>query len=244
MNKKMKIFNWTNIRLILMFALLVFLYSFTSHRNAHRKLTKSVVVFTDDTSPFIRQESVNKLLIENKTDAKTIEKVGVDLNKLEKSINKNPMIEKSEVSVSIDGILKAVVKQKTPIARIFDENGSFYVDYQGNEMPLSDEFTARVPLVSGQIDDKNKADIDRLLRFVYDDEFLKKNIIGIQVLPNGSLKMLSRDFNYEIDFGKTINVERKFSNYKAFFQKAVLDSSLYRYKNINLKFTQQVVCTK
>ncbi|MFT3793381.1 cell division protein FtsQ/DivIB [Flavobacterium sp.] len=239
-----RIFNWTNIRLLLMFALVIGLYSFTAQRNQQRKLTKSVVVFTNDSDPFIKQEAVNKLLIENRTDAKSIRKDKVDLNKLEKSINGNPMIEKSEVFVSIDGVLKAVVKQKTPIARVFDENGSFYIDYQGNEMPLSPEFTARVPIISGEINKANRDELNKLLRFVYDDEFLKKNIIGVQVLSNGSLKMLNRDFDYAIDFGKTINIERKFSNYKAFFQKAVTDSSLYKYKQINLKFTQQVVCTK
>jgi len=240
----MKFFNWTNIRLILMFTVVALLYSFTSIRNEHRKLTKSVVVFLDDSSPFIKQETVNKLLIENKTQAQSIQKDKLDLNKLEKSINTNPMVEKSEVFVSIDGVLKAVVKQKTPIARVFDENGSFYIDYQGNVMPLSKEFTARVPIISGEINKENKDELNKLLQFVYDDEFLKKNIIGIQILPDGSLKMLSRNFNYEIEFGKTINVERKFSNYKAFYQKAVSDSSLYHYKKINLKFTQQVVCTK
>jgi cell division protein FtsQ len=240
----MKYFNWNTIRLVLMFALVIFLYSFTSMRNEHRKLTKSVVIFLDDSNPFIKQETVNKLLIENKTDASAIQKDKLDLNKLEKSINGNEMIEKSEVFVSIDGVLKAVVKQKTPIARVFDGSGSFYIDYQGNVMPLSQEYTARVPIVSGEINEKNKADLDKLLRFVYDDEFLKKNIIGIQILPGGSLNMLSRNFDYEIEFGKTINVERKFNNYKAFYQKAVSDSSLYHYKKINLKFTQQVVCTK
>jgi cell division protein FtsQ len=240
----MKIFNWTNIRLALMFAVVVFLYSFTSQRNEHRKLKKSMVVFENETSPFIRPETVNKLLIENKSDAASIQKVALDLNKLEKSVNKNEMIEKSEVFVSIDGVLKAVVKQKTPIARVFNNEGSFYIDYQGSTMPLSDEYTARVPIVSGEINKQNKDDLNKLLRFVYDDEFLKKNIIGVQILPSGSLKMLSRDFNYTIEFGKTINIERKFNNYKAFYQKAVLDSSLYHYKNINLKFTQQVVCTK
>ena len=154
------------------------------------------------------------------------------------------MIEKSEVFVTIDGVLKAVVKQKTPIARIFDENGSFYIDYQGTVMPLSDEFTARVPLVLGEINNANNVELNKLLRFIYDDEFLKKNIIGIAVLSNGGLKMTNRNFNYEIEFGSIINVERKFNNYKAFFQKAVLDSSLYNYKKINLRFTQQVVCTK
>ena len=237
-------FTWSNIRLILMFALVVFLFSFTSVRNKNRKLTKSMVVFVDNSSPYIKQETVNKLLIENKTDAQSIRKVKLDLNQLEKSINSNPMIEKSEVFVSIDGILKAEVKQKTPVARIFKEEGSFYIDYQGNIMPLSEEFTARVPIISGDINNVNKDDFSKLLRFIYNDDFLKKNIIGIQITTLGSLKMQTRNFNYEILFGKSINMERKFNNYKAFFQKAVVDSSLCHYRKINLTFTQQVVCTK
>jgi cell division protein FtsQ len=240
----MKLFSWANIRLVLMFALVIFLFSFTSKRNEERKLTKSKVVFLNDSVTFIKHEMVNKLLIENKRDASSIQKDKLDLNKLEKSINSNPMIEKSEVFVTIDGFLKAVVKQKTPIARVFNNEGSFYIDYQGNIMPLSDEFTARVPIISGEISKENKGDFDKLLRFVYKDDFLKKNIIGIQILPDGSLKMMNRNFDYEIEFGKIVNVKRKFSNYKAFFQKAVLDSSLQNYKKINLRFIQQVVCTK
>ena len=240
----MKLFNWANIRLVLMFTLVVFLFSFTSKRNEERKLTKSKVIFLNDSITFIKHEMVNKLLIENKRDASSIQKDKLDLNKLEKSINSNPMIEKSEVFVTIDGVLKAVVKQKTPIARVFNDEGSFYIDYQGNIMPLSDEFTARVPIISGEISKENKGDFDKLLRFVYKDDFFKKNIIGIQILPDGSLKMMNRNFDYEIEFGKIVNVKRKFSNYKAFFQKAVLDSSLQNYKKINLRFIQQVVCTK
>jgi cell division protein FtsQ len=240
----MKLFNWTNIRLLLMFVLVIFLFSFTSNRNAGRKLIKSTVVFVGDNAPFVRQETVNKLLIENKRDASSIEKVNLDLNKLETTLNAQEMIEESDVFVSIDGVLKAVVKQKTPIARVFDKNGSFYIDYEGNRMPLSTNFTARVPLVSGGINKKNNEDLSDLFRLIYEDAFLKKNIIGIQIMPNGSLKMLNRNFEYQIDFGRMINVERKFKNYKAFFQKAVLDSSLYKYKKIDLRFTEQVVCTK
>ena len=240
----MRLFSWANIRLVLMFALVIFLFSFTSKRNEERKLAKSKVIFLNDSVTFIKHEMVNKLLIENKRDASSIQKDKLDLNKLEKSINSNPMIEKSEVFVTIDGVLKAVVKQKTPIARVFNDEGSFYIDYQGNIMPLSDEFTARVPIISGEISKENKGDFDKLLRFVYKDDFLKKNIIGIQILPDGSLKMMNRNFDYEIEFGKIVNVKRKFSNYKAFFQKAVLDSSLQKYKKINLRFIQQVVCTK
>jgi cell division protein FtsQ len=244
----MRKFNWSdiwiNVRLILMFSVVVFLFSFTSKRNSDRKLTKSVVYFLGDDNLFVTSETVNKLLIENKKKAQTIRKDKLDLNALEKAINKHNMIEKSEVFVSVDGVLKAIVKQKTPIVRVFDGKDSFYIDYQGFKMPLSNNFTARVPLVSGEINEKNARKLNELFRFIFDDDFLRKNIVGIQIFSNGSLKMMNRNFDYEIDFGKTINVEKKFSNYKAFFQKAVLDSSLYRYKKINLKFTQQVVCTK
>lgn len=240
----MKLFNWTNILLLLMFGLVVFLFSFTSKRNENRKLTKSVVIFVGDDAPFVKQETVNKLLIENNREASSIQKVNLDLNKLETNLDSQEMIEKSDVFVSIDGVLKAVVKQKTPIARVFDEGGSFYIDYEGNRMPLSTNFTARVPLVSGGINKDNNENLAELFRIIYNDAFLKKNIIGIEIMPNGSLKMHNRNFDYQIDFGILINVERKFKNYKAFFQKAVLDSSLYKYKKIDLRFTDQVVCTK
>nr|HRM11867.1 cell division protein FtsQ [Flavobacterium sp.] len=223
----MKLFNWTNIRLLLMFVLVIFLFSFTSKRNENRKLTKSVILFVGNTEPFVKQETVNKLLIENNEGVSSIQKVNLDLNKLEKNLNAQEMIEKSDVYVSIDGVLKAVVRQKTPIARIFDNEGSFYIDYEGNRMPLSTNFTARVPLVSGGINKNNNEDLAQLLRIIHDDPFLKKNIIGIEIMPNGSLKMHNRNFDFQIDFGKLINMEHKFKNYKAFFQKAVLDSSLY-----------------
>ncbi|TDE06278.1 cell division protein FtsQ/DivIB [Flavobacterium hiemivividum] len=240
----MKIFNWTNMRLVLMLGAVIFLFSFSSIRNQSRKLTKSVVVFEGDNALFVKRETVNKLLIENKENASSIGKDKLDLNKLERRLNSNEMIDKSDVFVSIDGVLKAVVVQKTPVARVFDKEGSFYVDYEGGIMPLSDNFTARVPLVSGVINRKNSEKYSQLFRVIYDDDFLKKNIIAIEVMHNGRLKMLNRNYNYEIDFGDIANMEQKFKDYKAFFQKAVLDSSLYKYKKIDLRFTKQVVCTK
>jgi cell division protein FtsQ len=240
----MKIFTWTNIRLVLMISVVIFLFSFTSHRNAMRKIKKTEVVFVGENTLFLKAEMVNKLLIEKNQDLKTINKDGLDLNKLEKSVSGHQMIQKADVFISVDGVLKAVVEQKTPVGRVFDETGSFYIDYEGNKMPLSDNYTARVPLLSGEITAVKKEKLSEVLGMIAEDDFLKKNIIGVQVLPNGSLIMANRNYDYQIDFGRTINIERKFKNYKAFFQKAVLDSTLDKYRRINLKFTKQVVCIK
>ena len=240
----MKLLNWINVRLFLMFALVVFLYSFTSNRNLNRKLRKSEVVFVGNQDNFISAKTVNKLLIENKKDVQSIAKSDLNLKRLESSISNNPMVEKAQVFVSVDGVLKVLVKQKTPIARVFGDKGTYYIDYQGNTMPLSKINTARVPLVIGDISTKNKKQLTEVLKLIYDDEFLKKNIIGVALDANEDLQMTNRNFDFQIEFGKMVQIEKKFKNYKAFFQKAVLDSSLYKYKKINLRFKHQVVCTK
>ncbi|TDP58237.1 cell division protein FtsQ [Flavobacterium dankookense] len=240
----MKIFTWSNVRLVLMFVLVMFLFSFASIRNENRKISKIDVKIIDNDTPFLLPQMVNKLLIEKNQDSKTITKEGLDLKKLENSINQHELIQKADVFVSVDGVLKAVVKQKTPLGRVVSESGSFYIDYEGNRMPLSDNYTARVPLISGEINGVKREKLSQILRMIYEDEFLKKNIISVKVLSSGSLVLENRNYDFDIDFGRIINIERKFKNYKAFFQKAVSDSTLNKYKKINLKFTQQVVCIK
>ena len=240
----MKIFSWINIRLVLMIITVIALFSFTSHRNDRRKIKKIEVVFIGENQLFLKPETVNKLLIEKNDDLKTISKDGLDLNKLEKSVSKQQFVEKADVFVTVDGVLKAVVKQKSPVGRVVAEDSSFYIDSEGNRMPVSENFAARVPLISGGIFNVDKEKFAEVLQKINDDDFLKKNIISVQILPNGSLVMENRNYDYKIDFGRTINIDKKFKNYKAFFQKAVNDSLLKNYKRINLKFTQQVVCIK
>lgn len=233
-----------NIQLIAIFGLVVFLYSFTSKRNENRKIEKPTIEILDANNPFVTPEMVNKLLIESFGGASTIRKEQLDLKNIEQTINKHSLIDDSEVYVSVDGKLKTVITQKTPIARVFNNIGSFYIDYKGNRMPLSENFSARVPLVYGDINNTYSKDFVSLLKLVHDDDFLKKNIIGMTISTDGSVIMKNRNYSYDVIFGRTIHMERKFNNYKAFFQKAVQDTLLDSYKTINLKFTKQVVCTK
>ena len=239
----MKNIKWNDVRLVLILGAVIFLYSFSSKRNENRKLKEANIEFAD-AEDFITHEKVNNLLIQNFGSITSIRKDKLDLNNVEKSLDKNPMIDKAEVYATVDGKLKAIITQRKPVARIYQSINSYYIDHRGGVMPLSDSYTARVPLVTGEIDSIKKDKLNMLLNYINDDEFLKKNIIGMEVSPTGNLKMLSRNYNYEIQFGMPVNIEKKFNNYKAFLQDAVKDTLIEQYKTINLKFTQQVVCTK
>lgn len=239
----MKKLNWNNIRLLVIAVAVVFLYSFSAGRNEERWLKGADVQFVQAEN-FITLDKVNKLLIQNYDTVTDIRKDKVDLNRLEKSLESDPMIEKAEVYATVDGKLKAVVTQKTPVGRVYSGTESYYVDRNGEQMPLSDNYTARVPLVTGDIAKIEKAKLQELLLYIYKSDFLKKNITGIEVRPNGALRMKSRNYGYDILFGRPLNIDRKFKNYMAFLQDAAKDSVIENYKTVNLKFTQQVVCTK
>ncbi|WP_298142692.1 cell division protein FtsQ [Flavobacterium sp.] len=233
-----------NIRLFAMLLVLIALYAFSVNRNKSRQIAKTLVFFEPTKDQFISKTTVNKLLIENIREAGSHAKENLDLNQLEHTLNANPMIKKSEVSLGIDGVLRAKVEQRAPVARWVNDGMIFYIDDAGTKMPLSELTSARVPLVTGAITKENTKDICEVLKYINDDSFLKKDIIGVKIAPNGSLLMLSRSYDFKIDFGEPKHIHRKFCNYKAFYFKAEADKSLEKYKLVNLRFTKQVVCTK
>ncbi|NJM79185.1 MAG: cell division protein FtsQ [Flavobacterium sp.] len=241
----MKKFNWQNIRLVLILGVMVFLYSFSAVRNSNRALKNVAISFEGEKENlFITHEIVNNLLIQNFGGTLRIKKDEVDLKSLETALNKHELIEKGEIFSTIDGSLNASVKQKTPIVRYVSGNTMYYLDSKGTKMPLSENFSARVPIVVGNIDENKKANYVDLFNEIAKDNFLKKNITGVEILPSGSVILTNRNYDYKIIFGKPIYVEKKLKNYKAFFYHAIKDTLIKNYKEVNVMFTEQVVCKK
>lgn len=231
-----------HIKFLFLFGLIVFLYAFGTKRNSERTVTSVDVVFKDATHYFIALETVNKLLIQNKDTITSVRKETLALSKLEKILDSNPMIQKSEVYVTIDGALKATIQQRKPIARVVDK-GAFYIDEFGEKMPLSKLHTARVPLISGF----EMSDYKQLTSLIYSinkDELMRHLIVGINKNQEKNIQLLPKGYDFYIDFGEIKNIDKKFQNFKAFFQKTTQDSTITNYKSVALKLNNQVVATR
>jgi cell division protein FtsQ len=187
---------------------------------------------------------VNNLLIQYSGDPLKIKKEKVDLNTLETVLDDHEMIEKAEVFSTIDGSLNAHIKQKTPIIRYVSDNAKYYLDSKGDRIPLSENFSARVPIVVGDIDVGKKKGCMTLFNEIANDDFLKKSITGISISTSGGIVMTNRDYDFKILFGSPVNVAKKLKNYKAFYKHAIKDTLIKNYKSVNLIFTDQVVCKK
>jgi cell division protein FtsQ len=220
-----------------------FLYGFSLARNQQIKIGESIVEFKEGDNNFLSHSMVNKLLIQNNDSVTNIRKDQLDLDVLEERLLANEMIQDAEVYLSVNGTLGAKIKQRTPIARIATKD-SYYIDSEGKAMPLSRVSAARVPFVEGKVDKKALKNIYVLAKYIDGDDFLKKNVITIVQKENNTFNLKLRTNDFIVLFGNIENIEKKVNNLKAFYKKAVKDKTLNDYTKVDLKFTNQVVCTK
>ena len=234
--------DWFYIRMLVLVGLSVFLFVFAIHRNESRKIEEIAISFEDESTPFITRETVNKLLIVSSETVTGKAKENIALSKMEAGVKSHPIIKDADVYMTMSGQVGVSVEQRKPIVRVLGDT-SFYIDEDGEMMPLSDNFSAHVPLVTGA-SKKEISEVYKLADFIRKDAFLAKHIIGLDRQRNGEYILKARKLDYSIDLGKVEQLEKRFSNYKAFYQKGFKDESLDTYKKIVLKFDGQVVCEK
>lgn len=235
--------NWNYIKGFVLLVLVSFLFAFSSTRNGERKTTNIDINFIGEGNLFITHQTVNKLLILNEQDVTNVAKEILDLNGLEAALNSNAMIKTAQVYLAVNGEVRADIVQRKPIARV-NTNAFYYIDDEGLFMPLSKNYTARVPLVTGYVEKNNLKAIFKIANKIYNDPFLKTHIIEIHQKQDETIILKSRELDFQIILGDLNKLDKKINNFKAFYQKAKKDKTLKKYSKVNLQFENQVVCTK
>lgn len=229
------------LKIIAIILLPVVLQAFAANRNKTRNV-KEVKIEHLSKDVFITDQSIRKMII--KDPQAGILMSSLKLNELEKTLNEHVMIEQSQVFCTIDGVLEAKIQHRQPIARIYHDDHFFYMDSKGKKMPLSPTFSARVPLILANIEEKNWDSTFKLVNFIRNDDFLDKNITQIKVNSNGEYDLKMRIPDFVVRFGKFEDIELKKANLKAFYKQLEKTNKLNEYRIINLKYINQVVCIK
>lgn len=226
----------------MLFGLVFFLFAFAEKRNSDRKITDVNLHFTNSENLYLTEEAVNKLLIQNEVKVQSVGKETLDLSEVERALDAHEMIENAEVYVNIDGIFGVTITQRKPIARIMGPE-SYYLDRQGKRMPLSEYYSARVPLITG-ISENELEELFPLVDYIRQDPFLTRHITGLHRKAGAMYELEMRQLDFLVAFGKVNDIDNKFNNLKAFYQKGMKDKKLNAYKKVDLRFGQQVVATK
>lgn len=203
---------------------------------------------------------------------KLIGKSFANINKtlLEKIVMSNPFVERVEVYSTLDGNLHIDAWQRDPIVRVYNmQNEQFFIDKNGAFMPVSEKYTPAVIVANGFIFNtysemkiapppilKNSNNIDSLTiprminqvykvaSFVANDTFWSANTQQIFVNELQEIELVPRVGDHRILIGDTTDLRSKFDRLFLFYQKGLSNTGWNKYSLINLKFKDQVVCTK
>ncbi len=236
-------FNFDYLKLALLLVTVMALYAFSNERGKTRKINGLHIEFIGDQTLYLTEDTVNKLLIQNYGTLTNVAKENLVLNTIEKVIEANKMVKNAEVYLTVNGKLSTKIEQRKPIGRIEGVSTS-YLDDEGKIMPLSNSHSARVPIITGNITGKSLEDVYEILKYINEDEFLLKNVIGIHVEAENKYQLKFRLEQFVVILGGVDNLEAKFNNFKAFYAKANKDKTLDAYNIVSLEFNNQVVCTK
>lgn len=227
----------------------------------------SVKIDYSDENFFVDETDIREIIY-SKGDSllgKPVKEINADV--LEKLILKNPSVKEAQVYVSVNGELRTEVEQRKPLVRIYNKAGeSFYIDETGNVMPLSEKFASRVIIANGNISDTyaglslvNVAkisdsdtlaaksvidDIFALVNFIEKDEFWKANIQQIFINEKNEMEAVPRVGAHKIIVGDKQDLDAKFCKLFLLYQRGFSKTGWNQYTTINLKFKNQVICTK
>jgi cell division protein FtsQ len=241
---------------------------FASHKQSVMPCSGVKITINDSSGTGFVEESDILQTIQDKfgsLNGKPLSSINISL--LEKIINTNPFIYDAEVFSTVDGKINIDVKQRIPVLRVINyKNENFYVDREGVFMPLSDKFTARVPVANGYIFDLEagkkvrvfnqmvtpdssvkKTKIEQLfeiVKYTSQSDFWNAEVQQLYVNDQGDIEMIPRVGNHSVIIGDDNLLDEKFNKLLLFYREGLNKKGWDKYSTINLKYRDQVVCTK
>ncbi len=177
----------------------------------------------------------------------------LDLKRVETVVQSHPYIESAEVYLDARHALHIKVTQNIPVLRVIPPSGnSYYLEAGGNPMPLSGAFTARVPVLMGEVPgaDRNKwtekeqEQMDKILdiqAIVSSDEYLNSWIDQLIVQANGTYSMYSALTDQYVDLGEADRLGEQLENVKIFCKNVIPVKGVKKYARIDARYQEQIV---
>ena len=248
----------------MLIAVVVFLIAFAEHKHSETICESfELVVINSEEGPLTDDDEIRRQIIAA-TDTLTGKTLAqIELIIIHELLDQNPYVKSADIQTGIDGNIKVRVTLREAIVRIINADGlSYYLDTDGWIMPVNTGHPARVPVINGHIKDgfspedmygtnvgelSAKAVIRKLYGLslhIAGDEFLSRLISQIYVDRQGEMELSPMVGSYTIRFGTAADMEEKFSKLKAYYREGAGKVGWIDYKSIDLRYKNQVICSK
>lgn len=187
--------------------------------------------------------------------------------KIEQFIRGMEEVRNVKVYTHLNATWNIDIELRKPIAHIFNNVGqNYYLDADGQMISSSNDHTARVLVVTGDIPDRfgqesvsiiinndslktirKLDDVYRISNYVCNDPLMQSLIGQIHRESTGDFVLIPLIGGQKIIFGSALtdqDVAEKFNKLKIFYKEAIPYEGWGKYSEISLKYANQIVCKR
>lgn len=181
----------------------------------------------------------------------------IDITRVETVIEGQAFVANADAYVDDEMQLNIIVTQRVPLLRIIAESGqNYYLDEDGIRMPLSETYTARVPVVTGNValwqDDFMDHEAHQLhclvelARYLRTDNFLDALIEQVYINTKGEFILAPKIGDQVIYLGRyhPERTQERLQRLKTFYREGLPYEGWRKYKSFDLRYADQVVAKK
>jgi cell division protein FtsQ len=238
------------------FAVCLFsLIGFVEKKEAEKVFNEPIIKINYEHDNYFLDEKVvkNLMTLNGKEEIAGAKYKDINLKMLELRIKTHKFVEDAQVYKDHKGNLMVEVSQCRPIGRIIQTNGPHaYIGTNGNSLPTSEKFTARVVLIDGDKtaslmngdylkSDEGKKYLE-LLKIIDEDPFWKSQVTQISVNRSGEIKLYPQVGQDIFDLGMPEELDTKFRKLKLYYKEILPLKGFNKYKTVNLKYKDQIIC--
>ena len=231
---------------LLLIYLGAYIYCFTNKKQTGTVCGKVDIVIVDSLEKrFLTEKNIESFLTREKLYPLHKNSNEINTHEIENALLKNPIIESAEVIQSISGMVTVVISQKMPVLRVYSQGGSYYVDNTGQTMPSTLGQAIYVPVASGNIEKSFAvSELYKFALFLQNDKFWNDQITQIYVRSVNDVEIVPRIGSHRILLGSLDDYEKKLKKLRLFYEQVIPRMGWEKYSIINLKYRNQIVCTK
>jgi len=259
--KFLKITMW-----ILLLAGVVVLLGFINIEQSDRPVRKiSINITYGKADKLITISDIDSLLRKSRGELKGKPLGIINTAAIANLIRTQAYVSNVDVYETNEGYLNIDISQREPILRIVNQyQEGFYLDRDGNPLPLNSNYPAHVLVANGFIkdsfikntrlrvslsDDPNRQDslltgLFKLAVFLTGDPYFRTAIDQIYVNEWQEVELIPRKGNHVVLLGDTEDMEGKLKKLFIFYTKGLNEIGWNKYQIINIKYKNQVVCSK
>lgn len=189
----------------------------------------------------------------------------VDERAIEQQLRTISCVADVDVYHTMDGILHVKARQREPIVRVVNADGSgFYIDKDGWTMPLASNYAARVLVVTGQLNEPfadcspvnvaqgtdtipgpgHSRAIYAMARILKQEALWDALFTQAVMDAEGGITLIPGVGMMQVKMGKGERLQQRLDKLKMFYEQGIPQTDWRRYSTVDLRFDDQVVCTK